>query len=281
MSDIDKTVVAIQGNPVKREILGSGQDNYVLTWVNANNEWEAKASVSDVAGGDLSGTYPNPVVSSLTGVSGVVNIGASVIQSTDATTGITISTEQVSGGNGQIILHSGCSPLSTSSGASNIYLDAGAQNGQPQASIYLTTGYGHDNAQEIVLDAFNASINPNVAQIGLTGKNIRFNSTGLCFSQIITVNSNYTINNGRAVAYDYIILGDTTLAAFTITLPPSPGTGETYVVKDSGGSAVINNLTISGNGNNIDGASTFAISTNYSGISVIFNGTSWSIISKV
>lgn len=42
MSDIGKTVLAIQGNPVKREILGPSEDGYVLTWVNADNEWESK-----------------------------------------------------------------------------------------------------------------------------------------------------------------------------------------------------------------------------------------------
>jgi hypothetical protein len=41
MTDVIKTVVALQGNPVKREILGAGQDGYVLTWDNADNEWKA------------------------------------------------------------------------------------------------------------------------------------------------------------------------------------------------------------------------------------------------
>ena len=42
MSDVIKTVVALQGNPVKREILGADEDGYVLTWTNADNEWESK-----------------------------------------------------------------------------------------------------------------------------------------------------------------------------------------------------------------------------------------------
>jgi hypothetical protein len=43
MGDVEKIVVAIQGNPIKREILGSGQDGYVLTWNSTNGEWEAKS----------------------------------------------------------------------------------------------------------------------------------------------------------------------------------------------------------------------------------------------
>lgn len=42
MGDVGKTVVAIQGNQVKREILGADQDGYVLTWVNSDDKWEAK-----------------------------------------------------------------------------------------------------------------------------------------------------------------------------------------------------------------------------------------------
>lgn len=44
-SDINGTVVAIQGNPVEAETLGSAQDGYVLTWHEADDQWEAKPSV--------------------------------------------------------------------------------------------------------------------------------------------------------------------------------------------------------------------------------------------
>lgn len=38
------TVTALQGNAVKAQTLGAGQDQYVLTWVNANNDWEAQVN---------------------------------------------------------------------------------------------------------------------------------------------------------------------------------------------------------------------------------------------
>lgn len=45
-SDItNAVVVALQGNAVQSGTLGSGQDGYVLTWKNSDNEWEAKPSV--------------------------------------------------------------------------------------------------------------------------------------------------------------------------------------------------------------------------------------------
>jgi len=41
ISIVNGTVVAVQGNAVKAQSLGSNQDGYALTWVNGNNDWEA------------------------------------------------------------------------------------------------------------------------------------------------------------------------------------------------------------------------------------------------
>lgn len=43
-TDIEGTVVAIQGNAVEPGTLGSPEDGYVLTWANSNSQWEAKPS---------------------------------------------------------------------------------------------------------------------------------------------------------------------------------------------------------------------------------------------
>ena len=80
-----------------------------------------------------------------------------------------------------------------------------------------------------------------------------------------------------ALTTDYLILVDTT-SARTINLLATPETGRTYVIKDNVGSASINNITVSGNGANIDGASTYVIITNYASITVIYNGTTWSVV---
>lgn len=44
-SDINGTVIALQGNAVQAGTLNSVDDGYVLTWNNVNNQWEAKAPV--------------------------------------------------------------------------------------------------------------------------------------------------------------------------------------------------------------------------------------------
>ncbi len=42
----NQTVIGIQGNPIEAQILGASEDGYVLTWVNASSQWQAKHSIS-------------------------------------------------------------------------------------------------------------------------------------------------------------------------------------------------------------------------------------------
>lgn len=66
------TVIKLQGKAVVSQTLGASQDGYVLTWDNADGYWRGAASTgggggppSGSAGGDLSGTYPNPTVAKI------------------------------------------------------------------------------------------------------------------------------------------------------------------------------------------------------------------------
>lgn len=78
------------------------------------------------------------------------------------------------------------------------------------------------------------------------------------------------------VTDDYIAI--TTLASpFTITLPASPTTGDAYTIKDAVGNAATNNVTVSGNGANIDGAASIVLSQNYAAVELTYTGTQWSI----
>jgi hypothetical protein len=76
-------------------------------------------------------------------------------------------------------------------------------------------------------------------------------------------------------ATDYLVIGDTTAGSFSILLPATPASGDSYCVKKS---VAANTLTFDGNGNNIDGAASIAITTQYTSYTVIYNGTEWSII---
>lgn len=99
---------------------------------------------------------------------------------------------------------------------------------------------------------------------------------------------NFTISGGQIVdltnpgAYPYqvlisdsIILVDTSSSANTITMLASPPTGSLVSIKDSSNNASNNNITVDGNGNNINGQATFLIDVNGGAAAFIYNGTQW------
>ncbi len=56
-------VAKIQGNAVKNQTLGSSQDGYVLTWINANSDWEATPSSNAITlFGDVTGPGSSNIV---------------------------------------------------------------------------------------------------------------------------------------------------------------------------------------------------------------------------
>lgn len=89
---------------------------------------------------------------------------------------------------------------------------------------------------------------------------------------VVSVTAGLTIPDG----YDYIAITSLT-APMTLTLPATPTTGDSFTIKDAVGNAATNNVTISGNGNNIDGASTAILSQNFSALVLTYTGTQWSI----
>lgn len=111
---------------------------------------------------------------------------------------------------------------------------------------------------------------------GNTGASVVGSISGGLKVHVTSVNhiaSPYTV-----LSTDYIIATDSTAGVITITLPSAPSTGVTYQVKDSTGQAAINNVTVSGNGANIDAAATFVMNVAYGSITLVFTGTVWSII---
>ena len=82
------------------------------------------------------------------------------------------------------------------------------------------------------------------------------------------------------VATDNLIAVDSTTAAVTINLPNTPTNGSTWIVKDSLGQAVANNITVTTVGGVvlIDAAATFVINTAYEAIRLVFVTDHYEII---
>lgn len=76
---------------------------------------------------------------------------------------------------------------------------------------------------------------------------------------------------------DALIKVDTS-SARTITPLASPTTGQVHIIKDTVGSAAANNITVTPSGKNIDGAASSIINVNYGSITIVYNGSEWSIV---
>lgn len=86
----------------------------------------------------------------------------------------------------------------------------------------------------------------------------------------VAINTNITDVN-------QVIVSDTSGGALTHTLPASP-TANRLVVFIGDATSETNNITISGNGNNISGSASLVITEEYGTKSLWYNGTEWKII---
>lgn len=91
-----------------------------------------------------------------------------------------------------------------------------------------------------------------------------------------TPGDGYTYN---VLANDFVIMVNTTTFASFINLPLNPIRGDLYQIKDSTGSAATHNISISGNGHNIDGSTPYLLNTGGSpSVLLTYNGTQWSVL---
>lgn len=76
----------------------------------------------------------------------------------------------------------------------------------------------------------------------------------------------------------FIGVNNTGLVPFSVVLPANPVTGQTYIIKDVSGTAQAFPITVTAIGHTIDGSASATINTNYGSITLVFNGTDWSIV---
>lgn len=85
-------------------------------------------------------------------------------------------------------------------------------------------------------------------------------------SSVISVSSNTTIAN----TVDTVLVSSSG-GTVTITLPSSPNPNRKITIKDRTGNALTNNITVNGNGRNIDGSSTAILNTNRASIQLTYS----------
>jgi hypothetical protein len=200
------------------------------------------------------------------------------------------STRQVAGGGGDINLAGGRN------------LGVGGGGGATPASLTLPGGYA--NGANIVFtlatdgdgNVHNLLINDPYSDtwftISATTKTVIISPEGtanvtatfgkFAFNQgwrrhVTSISSGATYTIDTLPTWDDYVAITTLTASFQINMPATPVTGNTYVIKDTVGAAASFNVTVSGNGNMIDGASTFVMTNNFEAIEVTWTGTQWSI----
>lgn len=105
--------------------------------------------------------------------------------------------------------------------------------------------------------------NPTIAYVATQAGNI---------SQVTLPAAGYTTTLSDS------FVGINTSSSRSVNMYATPFVGLTYIIADVTGSAATNNITVNGNGSNIDGSSSYVIATNYASITLIYTGTIWKVI---
>lgn len=122
---------------------------------------------------------------------------------------------------------------------------------------------------EFVL-GINAAGTGTVSAVGVDSGNNVLMPNGVSLPIVGKV-ANYTLT-----VSDYTVAFDTTTGSLTATLPLAPGSGKLFNIKKI---AAGNTLTISGNGNTIDGAASVSVTTLNQDTTIQFlSGAGWMIL---
>lgn len=187
----------------------------------------------------------------------------------------------------EFITPSGSTPLTINGTGASYLFHSRVESGTGSA---ISVGTGATlPIYDTVVSSTNANVITGAGSVSLS--NVIFTNTS---SNVNTTTVAGAVNQLGAPAYKYVttaisypvlatdsIIGVTDNSATrTITMPNSGMTqGQRFTVKDQAGTAQsANNITVSGNGVNIDGSATYVINTNYGSVDLYWNGSNFFVI---
>lgn len=165
----------------------------------------------------------------------------------------------------------------------------GVQTGTTALNTVFLSAYDVDGAAYQVIFSMEAGNNPsatlNYTDIGTIQPAVGAFTTATATELVVTGPS--TFNGAQIIkqttpgAYpydvlvtDYLVLVDTSVAR-TIRLPNAPTSGQTFIIKDSTGTAAANNISLTTVGGvvTIDGATTQTMTANWQSLTVVFTAS--------
>lgn len=225
-------------------------------------------TVTSISAGTGITLTPNPITTT-----GTVALTVPVSIANGGTNAITMATTDGT------VYFDGTRLVTTATGTSTQVLTS---NGAGVAPTYQSIGGSFANS----FPTDSGTATPSAGALTIAG-GLNLTTTGA--ASTVTVKektfrllNNYSVANASpyvVASTAYYITVDTTTIPITIRLPDAPTQYQYFIIKDSGGLAATNNISVTTVSGliNIDASTTYTMNTNYAAIQVVYSGFGYEV----